>query len=62
VPFSHADHLGLANISAGYLMPFGKKNSMLIEPFLQLPISELTSRNVKIRYGGVSMKLTFGRN
>ncbi|MBE0677049.1 MAG: outer membrane beta-barrel protein [Bacteroidales bacterium] len=61
VPLSHADYLGLANISAGYLMPFGKKNSMLIEPFLQLPLSELTSRNVKIRYGGVSMKLTFGK-
>jgi hypothetical protein len=62
MPFSHTDYLGLANISAGYSVPLGNTNSLLIEPFIQLPLASLTSINVKIRYGGLSMKLTFGRN
>jgi hypothetical protein len=59
--FSHVDYLGMANLSAGYTFPLGKKNSMLFEPFLQLPLNDLTSRNVRIRYGGLSMKLSFGK-
>ncbi len=58
--FSRADILGLANLSAGYSLPWGRGGSLLIEPFLQLPVSNLTDLNLKIRYGGISMKMQFG--
>jgi len=59
--FSHIDYFGLANFSAGYSLPAGNKNILLLEPYLQLPLSDLTSRNVRIRYGGISFKLSFGK-
>lgn len=59
--FSHVDYFGLANLSAGYSMPLRKGGSMLLEPFLQLPVTDLTSFNVRIRYGGLSLKLRFGK-
>ena len=59
--FSRTDFLGLANLSAGYSFPYGKTGTMLIEPFVQLPVSDLTSLNLRVRYGGVSMKLRFGK-
>jgi len=58
--FSHADYFGLANLSAGYSMPFGK-GSMLIEPYVQMPLSGITSLNIKIYYSGISLKLKFGK-
>ncbi len=60
-PFSHTDFLGLANISAGYSMPFGRSSRLMIEPYMQLPVNTLTSLNLRIRYGGVSMKIRFGK-
>jgi len=60
--FSRTDFMGLANLSAGYSFTYSKKGTMIIEPFLQLPISDLTSLNLKVRYGGISMKLRFGNN
>lgn len=59
--FSRTDVFGLANLSAGYSFAYGKAGTMLIEPFLQLPVSDLTSLNLRVRYGGISMKLRFGR-
>lgn len=59
--FSRADFFGLANFSAGYSFPYSKTGTMLIEPYLQLPVSDLTSLNLRIRYGGISMKLRFGK-
>lgn len=59
--FSRADFFGLANLSAGYSFPYSKTGTMLIEPFVQLPVSDLTSLDLKIRYAGVSMKLRFGK-
>ncbi|NLA49452.1 MAG: hypothetical protein GX876_08325, partial [Bacteroidales bacterium] len=58
--FSRTDFFGLANLSAGYTFTYAKTGTMLIEPFLQLPVSDLTSLNLRIRYGGLSMKLRFG--
>lgn len=58
--FSRTDFFGLANLSAGYSFPYSKTGTMLIEPFVQLPVNDLTSLNLKIRYAGVSMKLRFG--
>ncbi|MBI5009670.1 MAG: outer membrane beta-barrel protein [Bacteroidia bacterium] len=59
--FSHVDYFGLTNLSAGYSLPLKKGGNMLIEPFVQLPVSDLTSFNVRIRYGGLSFKFRFGQ-
>jgi len=58
-PLNRVDFLGLANFSAGYSIPFGKTSHLLFEPFIQLPIKDLTSLNLRIRYGGLSMKIKF---
>lgn len=58
-PFNRVDFMGLANFSAGYSLPFGKTSHLLFEPFVQLPIKDLTSLNLRIRYGGLSMKIQF---
>ena len=58
---SRANFFGLANLSAGYSFPYSKTGTMLIEPFVQLPVNDLTSLNLRIRYAGVSMKLKFGK-
>ena len=57
--FSRVDYFGLANFSAGYSLPFGKDGSLLFEPFVQLPVNNLTSLNLRIRYGGLSLKIKF---
>ena len=58
-PLTRVDFLGLANFSAGYSIPFGKTSHLLFEPFVQLPLKDLTSLNLRIRYGGLSMKVQF---
>ena len=58
----HTDYFGLANFSAAYSIPYGKTSTLLIEPFMQLPLSDLTALNLRVRYGGVSMKVRFGGN
>ncbi len=57
--FNRIDFLGLANFSAGYSFPFAKTSHFVFEPFIQLPVKDLTSMNLRIRYGGLSMKLQF---
>ncbi|MBE0667650.1 MAG: outer membrane beta-barrel protein [Bacteroidales bacterium] len=57
--FNRVDFLGLANFSAGYSFPFAKTSHFVFEPFIQLPVKDLTSLNLRIRYGGLSMKLQF---
>ena len=58
--FSHTDYFSLANLSAGYSLPFGK-NTIMIEPYLQIPVSGVTSLDLKIYYSGISLKLKFGK-
>ncbi|MCU0377378.1 MAG: PorT family protein [Bacteroidales bacterium] len=58
-PLTGVDFLGLANFSAGYSIPFGKTRHLLFEPFVQLPLKDLTSLDLRIRYGGLSMKIQF---
>jgi hypothetical protein len=58
-PLTRVDFLGLANFSAGYSIPFGKTSHLLFEPFVQLPLKDLTSLNLRIRYSGLSMKVQF---
>jgi hypothetical protein len=47
--FSKVDLFGFANLSAGYVFPFGKNSNIQVEPFIQLPISSITSNNLRIR-------------
>ena len=54
------DFFGLANISAGYSLPYGKTATILIEPFMQIPVSNLTALNLRVHYGGISVKIRFG--
>ncbi len=56
---SRVDLLGLANFSAGYSFPFTGTSQLLFEPFVQMPIRDLTSLNLRIWYGGLSMKIRF---
>jgi len=56
---NRVDLLGLANFSAGYSFPFAGTSQLLFEPFVQLPIRDLTSLNLRIWYGGLSMKIRF---
>lgn len=58
---SRADIFGLANFSAGYSFQYSKTGTLLIEPFLQVPVSDLTSLNLRVRYAGISMKMQFGK-
>jgi hypothetical protein len=58
--FNRTDYFGLANFSAAYSIPYGSTGTLLIEPFLQLPLRDLTALDLRVRYGGVSMKLRFG--
>ena len=56
---NRVDLLGLANFSAGYSFPFSGTSQLLFEPFVQMPIRDLTSLNLRIWYGGLSMKIRF---
>ena len=56
---NRVDFLGLANFSAGYSFPFAGTSHLVFEPFVQLPIKDLTSMNLRIRYGGLSFKVQF---
>ena len=58
-PLSRVDLLGLANFSAGYSFPFAGTSHLVFEPFVQLPVKDLTSMNLRIRYGGLSFKVQF---
>ena len=59
---NHTDYFGLANFSAAWSLPYGKTSTLLFEPFVQLPLSDLTALNLRVRYGGISMKIRFGGN
>ena len=56
---NRVDFMGLANFSAGYSFPFAGTSHLVFEPFVQLPIKDLTSMNLRIRYGGLSFKVQF---
>ncbi|MRR21655.1 hypothetical protein EG830_01580 [bacterium] len=56
---NRVDFMGLANFSAGYSFPFAGISHLVFEPFVQLPIKDLTSMNLRIMYGGLSFKVKF---
>ena len=59
--FSHTDLFGLANLSLGIAFPMGSNSLMLVEPFIQLPTTRLTSSNLHMGFGGVMLRYQFGK-
>ncbi|MBN2632489.1 MAG: outer membrane beta-barrel protein [Bacteroidales bacterium] len=59
--FSRVDLFNLVSFSAGYFLPYSKWGTMIIEPFVQLPLADLTSLDMKVRYAGIAFKMSFGR-
>ena len=55
--FSRLDFFGLLNLSAGYTFPFTDKSTISVEPFVQLPLGPLTSNEMRMGFGGVSLKI-----
>ncbi len=59
--FSRMDYFGLATVSAGYSLPLGNTSMLHIEPFMQIPLNDLTSLNLRVYYTGLSMKISLRR-
>ena len=59
--FSHTDFFGLANLSIGYSFLLFNMGELSIEPFVQVPLKELTSLGVYMSFGGVSANFRFNR-
>lgn len=57
--FSTFDFAKTLNFSFGMGYPLGKRNHLIIEPFLKYPIDGLGSQDLKFGAGGVNLKLNF---
>jgi hypothetical protein len=60
-PLSRFDFGRLVNLSFGYVIR-REKSAMVIEPFVKLPIGTLTSREINLGMGGISIKYRFSGN
>lgn len=60
-PFSRFDIGRLFNLSLGYVMR-REKSAVVIEPFVKLPVGTLTSRDINLGMGGISLKYRFSGN
>ncbi len=58
-PFGRFDLARFLNISAGYGIQ-RRNYSFVIEPYVKLPVTEVTSLNMSIGMAGVSLKYKFG--
>lgn len=58
-PFSRFDFARLLNLSIGYAIT-QKKTTTVIEPFVKLPLGAISSRELKMGMGGLSLRLHFG--
>jgi len=56
--FNRFDFASLFNIAVGYEVPL-KKGSIMFEPFLKYPLGEISSANLKIGSGGMSLYYYF---
>lgn len=52
-------YLGFYNFSIGYKQKISKKNSVSIEPFMKLPMKEVTKENLRMLGTGVRLKFDF---
>jgi len=56
--FSSMDIAGLLNLSIGYQLPLNK-GRIIFEPFIKYPLGEMSSANIKIGSGGLSVQYYF---
>jgi len=56
--FSHFDFAGLFNLSVAYDMPL-PKGSLAFEPYLKLPLASVSSQDIKMGSGGVTVRYNF---
>ncbi len=59
-PFGRFDLARFLNISAGYGIQSGN-SSFVIEPYIKLPVADVTSLNMSIGMAGVSLKYKLGQ-
>lgn len=52
-------YLSFYNISLGYKKPFGKSNTIAVEPFMKLPIKDAKVNNLRLVGTGVKLKFDF---
>ncbi|TKC04889.1 hypothetical protein [Pedobacter frigoris] len=52
-------YLGFYNFSVGYKQKISKNNSVSIEPFMKLPMKEVTKENLRMLGTGVRLKFDF---
>lgn len=55
--FSKVNLFGLFNLMVGYSFPLTQGSLVSVEPFLQLPITDITSNNINLSFGGISLKV-----
>jgi hypothetical protein len=53
--FKRIDLFKLVNLSIGYEIPF-RKNAITIEPFIQIPLGTVTSNDIYMGNGGLTVK------
>ncbi|MFO7979165.1 MAG: hypothetical protein R6U64_10950 [Bacteroidales bacterium] len=56
--FSRFDAARLFNVSFGYVIK-GTRGSTIIEPFLKVPLSSITSRELNLGMGGITLRYNF---
>lgn len=56
--FNHFDFAGLLNVSVGYDIPL-VSGSIAVEPYVKVPLSNITSKELKMGSGGVMVRYTF---
>jgi hypothetical protein len=56
--FNHVDFAGLFNLSVAYDMPL-PKGSIAFEPYVKLPLGNVSSYNVTIGSGGIALRYNF---
>lgn len=54
-----SNYIGFYNLSVGYKKKISKNNSMSIEPFLKLPMKEVSKDNLKLIGTGLRLKFDF---
>ena len=56
--FNHFDFAGLFNFSVAYDLPLAK-GSLAFEPYVKLPLTGISSQDIKIGSGGIALRYNF---
>jgi hypothetical protein len=56
--FNHIDFAGLFNLSVAYDVPL-PKGSIAFEPYIKLPLADISSRDVRMGSGGLTLRYNF---